>query len=273
MKSIFIKCFSISLALITTAAAQSNEFSELTDRAKSISQDLPPLLSGAPQPSEVNVAANAIEIGEAFCKQAYIDSVPAKQAVLFARGYEYFSRAHEILDRERSDLLLAEGWLKARHSLKLDEALAMLEEGLRLNPDNPIAYFKVAFLTYDKYKFSLPKFTKNPQKTMTMPDGTVVHLEPVYSVYSESNDNALLEKAQELAEKAIELDPKFANAYNLLATIHNFRNEREIGKQYYYQFYDNIQHLNMELIYYSEDTRDNWTKAAAHIFESRISAE
>ncbi|MFH1037759.1 MAG: hypothetical protein V1789_03705 [PVC group bacterium] len=227
-------------------------------------------LSGQIEPAEVKTVAEAIDIAESYFKEAHTTPDTDRQKILFFRGDEYFKRAHEILNKEKSELLLKEGWLKLRWSLGLNEALPMLEEGLQLSPDNPVAYYKVAFLKRDKYSFSLPKYTDKPQRTKKMPDGTVVHLEPVHSIYSEENDNTLLEEAQKLAEKAVQLDPTFANAYEFLSSLHGFKRELEKANHYKYLFLMNKEYFNLELLYYNENLlKYNWIPSAISLLRSR----
>ena len=95
-------------------------------------------------------------------------------------------------------------------------------------------------------------------------------MEPTYVSYSEDYDNTLLEQAQQLAEKAIQLDSTFANGYELLSRLYRFKGEEEKANYYNFLFLKNKEYFNLELVYYNENyVKYNLIPAAISMLKNR----
>ena len=175
---------------------------------------------------------------------------------------KYLNRAEELMDKERAEFLMIKGWILIKHTGEYDGAgTKMLKEALKLDPDNPRALYKVAFIELETYFTRLPGYTKSPQRELKLPDGNVALLEPIYLSYSPEQDNTKLEYARELLEKAVAIDPNLAVAYERLGRIHGFKGA-EPAVNYNVLFLKHRDSIDMELLFYNTGTRNQMIKNA-----------
>ncbi len=175
---------------------------------------------------------------------------------------KYLNRAEELMSKERAEFLMIKGWILFKRTGEYDGAgTTMLKEALKLDPENPRALYKVAFVELETYFARLPGYTKRPQRELKLPDGNVAHLEPIYLTYSLEQDNTKLEHARELLEKAVSIDPKMAVAYEMLGRIHGFKGD-EPSVNYNVLFLKYRDSIDMELLFYNTKTRNQMIKNA-----------
>ena len=213
-------------------------------------------------PAEVRTAYQALTLAERYVERGFLKGEASAPRENIFRAERYFARAEELLAKERAAFLLQKGWYTYKRGGEYhDAARRMLKEGLALDPDNPRACYKVAYVELEAYYNSLPEHTDRPQRTERLPDGNIVNLEPIYFVYSKDQDNSKLEYAQQLLEKAIALDPTLANAYNELGLIHAFKKDAP-PIDYYVSLLKHRATIDMELVFYSPGTRNSLIKNA-----------
>ncbi|MCX6348468.1 MAG: hypothetical protein NTV79_03055 [Candidatus Aureabacteria bacterium] len=218
----------------------------------------PPAIS----PAEVRTVDQALKLAERYVERGFLKGEASAPRENMAWAEKYFVRAEELLKKERASLLLHKGWIAFKRGGEFREAARkMLTEGLDIDPDNPRALYKVAFMELEEYFGGLIGHTLRPQRTERLPDGNVVNLEPIYLVYSKDQDNSKLEYAQKLLEKAIAIDPTLATAYNELSRIHGFKKDAP-ALDYDVLLLKHRDSIDMELVFYNPGTKRNLIKNA-----------
>ena len=169
----------------------------------------------------------------------------------FTLARKCFSHADELLKKDEVALFLKWGWFMYRtQSDKADrrKAIEMLEQAMALEPDNPEACFKVAYVKIKAYYdvFSEEQYVP-PVK---LPDGSY-RITQVRYYYSKERDNRDLDEAEKLLKKAIKSDGAFADAYWLLASkIYAHKEEVELAILNYRLFLKHVGNAKPELHFY-----------------------
>lgn len=119
------------------------------------------------------------------------------------------------------------------HANRLTEAEALLEESLRMNADSSRANASLGLVKMRQEKFAEAK--KYFEKAVALDDENyLVHFQYAYALSREGMtffgfvsgyDRAQLEKMRQLLKRAIQLNPDFAESYNLYAFISFVSNE------------------------------------------------
>ena len=179
-----------------------------------------------------------------------VGDIHGKENFLLAR--KCFSRADDLLKKDEVSLFLKWGWVMYKtHGDKRDKkkAVGMLENALALDPDNPEACYKVAYVKLASY---YNVFSEEQHKhAITLPDGSHQVTQVQYH-YSKERDNRNLDEAEQLLKKAIKLDGTFADAYWLLASkIYAHKNEPEMAIPYYRLFLKYVDSVSAELNFYN----------------------
>jgi len=211
---------------------------------------------------EVLSVYRALALAKQYIEIGFQEGEASAPRENMAQAERYLSRAEELIGKERAECLLQRGWVLFKRRGEYREVTRkMLGEALALDPDNPLALYKVAFVELEIYFADLPGYTKKPQREIKLPDGNVALLEPIYLSYSSDHDNSKLEYARELLEKAVAIDPTLATAYYELGHIHGFKGD-EPSLAYNILFLKHRDSIDMELIFYNEGTKRQLIKNA-----------
>jgi tetratricopeptide (TPR) repeat protein len=213
------------------------------------------------EPETIRTVEQALSLADRFVERGFKNGEESAPRENMAWADKYFARAEDLVKKEQASLLLYKGWVAFKRGGESRAARQMLQEGLKLDPDNPRALYKVAFAELETYFGGLVGRTVRPQRTERLPDGNVVNLEPIYLEYSPDQDNSKLEYARELLEKAVAIDPTLAMAYYELGHIHGFKKD-ESSLGYNIMFLKYRDSIDMELIFYNEGTKRQLIKNA-----------
>ncbi len=138
----------------------------------------------------------------------------------FALAYYYLARAHTHLGNPIEMEKASENFKKFGKKLKGKEGLFI--EALLVKTKNPKKYYKILVKLAEKY----PKWKRIHYEL------AVYHYErAVYHQLREEFDDAIA-----LLNKALELDPNYGYALNLLAYVHSHKNEYDQALEYFRQY-------------------------------------